>query len=271
MISALSDLGFAACGALVCWLLTRRTKIRWFVILHPMAIWGWLLIVLSIGLATFAAWSPVQRYVALHSVPWREMTAIIAGGLALCGLSLIILRRRPGKARPIPESSSLTQPTKSEDGYPREVVRTASRVKAVLQMVVGVYALGWLVWAFYLSHHIRNCAPLPTDSVPVHQQLCYFIPSSGLILQVIADALAVATAIQLVYTLFTPGPDEALDPILLAVAAALLLQLGKVEKFSWGDGVAIILYSVALGILFVVRVFIAPDEDGPPKLWWWKK
>jgi hypothetical protein len=26
---------------------------------------------------------------------------------------------------------------------------------------------------------------------------------------------------------------------------------------------------MALGALFVVRVFIAPDEDRPPKLWWW--
>jgi hypothetical protein len=102
-------------------------------------------------------------------------------------------------------------------------------------------------------------------------QLCYFIPSVKVALKITADALAAATAVQLAFTLFTPGPDEALDPVLLAIAAALLLQLGHVENFQWQAGTAIVLYSIALGILFIVRVFLAPDEDSPPDPWWWKK
>jgi hypothetical protein len=73
----------------------------------------------------------------------------------------------------------------------------------------------------------------------------------------------------LAFTLFTPGPDEALDPVLLAIAAALLFQLGKVDQFHWQDGLAVLLYGAALAALFMVSVFIAPDEDRPPKLWWW--
>jgi hypothetical protein len=51
------------------------------------------------------------------------------------------------------------------------------------------------------------------------------------VFQIIVDALAAATVIQLAFTLFTLGPDEALDPVLLAIASALLLQLGNVDHF----------------------------------------
>lgn len=46
-----------------------------------------------------------------------------------------------------------------EPGYPQRLVDTAARVKAGLQMLIGVYAVGWLVWAFLLSHRVGNCVP----------------------------------------------------------------------------------------------------------------
>ena len=58
---------------------------------------------------------------------------------------------------------------------------------------------------------------------------------------------------------------------MLALATAMLLELGQVTQFKWQDGVAIILYAAGLGLLFVVRIFLAPDEDDPPELWWWKR
>ena len=156
-----------------------------------------------------------------------------------------------------------------EPAYPSGLVEAAGRIKAALQMLVGVYALGWLVWAFFLTHHMHNCTAFSQQASVHGPQFCYFMPPSRVVFQVIADALAAATVIQLVYTLFTPGPDEALDPVLLAIATALLFQLGSVDHFRWQDGLAILLYGTALSALFAVRVFIAPDEDKPPRLWWW--
>jgi len=132
-------------------------------------------------------------------------------------------------------------------------------------MAIGVYAVGWLGWAFLLSHRVGTCLP----AAPGRGQFCYLIPPAMLVFNVIADALAAATVLQLAYTLFTPGPDEALDPVLLAIATVLLFQLGKVEKFHWRQGLAALLYGAALAGLFAVRVFIAPDEDKQPRLWWW--
>ena len=154
----------------------------------------------------------------------------------------------------------------SEPGYPRHLVDNAARVKAVLQMLVGVYALGWLLWAFLLSHRVGNCVQTGPGA---REQFCYLIPPSKVVFQVIADALAAATVIQLTYALFTPGPDEALNPVMLAIATALLYQLGTTESLRWQDGLAVLLYGATLSGLFIVRVFIAPDQDKQPKLWWW--
>jgi hypothetical protein len=158
---------------------------------------------------------------------------------------------------------------KSEPGYPQRLILIATWIKAILQMIVAAYAVGWLAWSFFLSNRIHNCvAPSPAVA-GTREQFCYLIPPANVAFQIIASALAAATVIELAFTLFTPGPDEALDPVLLAIAAALLFQLGKVEQFHWQDGLAVVLYGMALGALFVVRVFIAPDEERPPKLWWW--
>jgi uncharacterized membrane protein len=230
------------------------------------------LIAVSMVLALIAAAIPGWHYfrgLHHHSVSWSGTIAIVSATLGLIVLTRVVFRFHGETSRTSPSGTSGNARTE-EDGYPPDVQRMARKIKAVLQMAIGLYALGWLAWAFYLSSRIQNCAP-PSNAVPaVSQQLCYFIPSASIIFQVIADALAAATAVQLVFTLFTPGPDEALDPALLALAAALLLQLGKVEKFNLEEGAAIVLYSVALGILFLVRIFLAPDEDKPPTLWWWK-
>jgi hypothetical protein len=73
------------------------------------------------------------------------------------------------------------------------------------------------------------------------------------IVSAIAYALAVAAAIELAYTLFTPGPDEALDPLMLGLSSALLLLVTKggsspVARFS-----GVLIGVAALGALFFIR------------------
>lgn len=161
---------------------------------------------------------------------------------------------------------------RGEPGYPARLVDIAKWVKAAIQMLIGIYAVGWLALSFILSSRIPNCVTSSSaHAIGPHAQFCYLIPTANIMFQIIADALAASTVVELAFTLFTPGPDEALDPVLLAIAAALLFQLGKVSTLHWQDGLTIILYSLALGALFVVRVFIAPNEEKPPRLWWWQR
>lgn len=216
----------------------------------------------------------MMHYFASLSVSWQEMLAIVSGIVAVMGFSIMDPRRRAGtesaktgNAAPSEQGSEPSVPT---EGYPEELQSAARRVKAVLQMAIGLYALGWLAWAFYRSGHSQNCITPSnhTYDAPL-QQLCYSIPAAEVVFKAMADALGAATAVQLAFTLFTPGPDEALDPVLLALAAALLLQLGSVSGFKWGDGIAVVLYSIGLGVIFMIRIFLAPDENHKPP-WWWK-
>src|SRR5262249_27662453 len=137
------------------------------------------------------------------------------------------------------QSRGLSSGGRNEVGYPSSLQDVARRVKATLQMVIGLYAVGWLAWSFYLSPRAGNCvAAAGTAGV----SFCYSIPPSAVVFKVVADALAAATVVQLAFALFTPGPDEALDPVLLALAATLLIGLGNVTTFSWKDGGAAVLY-----------------------------
>jgi hypothetical protein len=127
----------------------------------------------------------------------------------------------------------------------RQVASQSLYAKAIIQMIVGAVAAAMTIARalIALGDH---------ESLQVIQET---------VLGTIGVGLAVAAAIELAYTLFTHGPDEALDPVMLAVSAALILQLGKVDKFQWQDALAALLYIGVLGGLFAVRKYLADKED----------
>ena len=70
---------------------------------------------------------------------------------------------------------------------------------------------------------------------------------------VTAAGLAVAAALELAYALYTPGPDEALDPLILGVSSTFLFLASQSTKLDWQFGVAAVLLAVALYGLFKVK------------------
>jgi hypothetical protein len=84
-----------------------------------------------------------------------------------------------------------------------------------------------------------------------------------LILTTVAVGLALAAAVELAYTLFTFEPDEALNPVMLGLAGAIILQLAKLDNFEWTKSVGLVLCVAALGALFAIRKWIAdfPTEE----------
>jgi len=83
-------------------------------------------------------------------------------------------------------------------------------------------------------------------------------------LELIGEALAAATVVELAYTLFTDGPDEVLDPLMLGITAFLIIELGKsYTRITWTTGIGLLLSAISLGLLFVIRQrFI--EETGKP-------
>lgn len=77
-------------------------------------------------------------------------------------------------------------------------------------------------------------------------------------LLIIGGSLLVSSAIELGYMLFTPGPDEAIDPLILSITASALITLSEVEAKLLGsqylmDAVIILLFSISLTLLFYLR------------------
>jgi hypothetical protein len=80
-------------------------------------------------------------------------------------------------------------------------------------------------------------------------------------LLIISVSLAVAASLELAYTLFTPGPDEAVDPLILGISAVFLYLASGLGSLTWTGGVSVILFAVTLGILFAVRQRFIDDDD----------
>lgn len=96
-------------------------------------------------------------------------------------------------------------------------------LKAVIQMLIGALAvilLGAKMWDGRVWW-----SPM--------------FPSAENGLALIGAALAAATVVELAYTLFTDGPDEALDPLMLGISAFLIIELGKPRtQIAWEPDLA---------------------------------
>ena len=132
----------------------------------------------------------------------------------------------------------------------REARPWAHGAKVVLQMLVGIGAVVDIVW------HVIH-------SVAHHTGPALLVPSPAGIIGVIAYALAVAAAIELAYTLFTPGPDEALDPLMLGLSSGVLLLITDTNKHYsvTAQYSGVLIGVIALAALFLIRRYLLHDDD----------
>jgi cellobiose-specific phosphotransferase system component IIC len=143
-------------------------------------------------------------------------------------------------ALPLPDEKKLYDRWKSQ----------AKSIKTIGQMIVGAATVvGVLVVVAIDATHIA-------DGSEGIQGL------TADIFAVTAAGLAVAAAFELAYTLYTPGPDEALNPLLLGLSSAFLLLASKDDKLDWQFGFAAAFVAAALYGLFRIRErFALADED----------
>jgi hypothetical protein len=128
--------------------------------------------------------------------------------------------------------------------------------KALIQMIIGVVGAG--VVCYHLLADVFSRQVLAKQA------------SEHLFLNV-GITLGAAAVIELAYTLFTHGADEAVDPIMLGLAAAMLVQFGQAGVLDLKQGVAALLYVAALGGLFLVKERLIRLHEVPS--WrpsWWK-
>jgi len=126
----------------------------------------------------------------------------------------------------------------------------AKDVKAVLQMAVGIITVTAIGWR-YVDTFGGGGDP------------------TSLFLNGIGIGLAAAAALELAYTLFTDGPDEALDPLMLGIASTLLLKIAKLtDPVSLSQVGALAVLGLLLIGLFAARLMLAESADEQPRIWW---
>lgn len=127
----------------------------------------------------------------------------------------------------------------------------AHGLKVLLQMIVGVGAVIDIIW------HVEQ-------SISAHEGTAPFFPDITTSVTVVASALAVAAAIELAYTLFTPGPDETLEPLMLGLSSGILFLItenGDKSLSAPAQFSAVLLGVLALGALFFIRRRFLHDDD----------
>lgn len=127
----------------------------------------------------------------------------------------------------------------------------AETIKIVLQMSIGII----LVLLLLLK-------ALSLLGIPVLSALANKNP-----LEIVSYALFFASGIELAYMLFTPGPDEAVEPLITGLAAAILLGVSNITTFRIEDGVTLLLAVIALAGLFAIKktFFKKKTPDGQSK------
>jgi hypothetical protein len=131
---------------------------------------------------------------------------------------------------------TLKQKMDSTDLY-EHFTEPARWVKVLLQMLVGIAAI--VIIAVSLVSDVRS----GSNAELVARRT----------LAIIAASLAVAASLELAYTLFTDGPDEVIDPLMMGVSASLLYLVSTLTSLTWTAGIAIAMFAGTLALLFAVR------------------
>jgi len=123
----------------------------------------------------------------------------------------------------------------------------AELFKGVIQMAIGCAVIAVFVWQ-YFNHG--------------HKQFVLILSA----LRLVGYGLAVSAAVELAYTFFTRGPDEALDPLILGVSSFTLIALSEIDppKLETTDAIPISLLALAIVLLFLARRFLLEVEGEAP-------
>lgn len=213
------------------------------------AVWGFRILggILIAGAVWMADWSAIGRF-----FDDSELKMALVPLAALMGLTLLASAQALQRGLPTQDGG--------EKSIYRKVQGYAHLVKAILQMFIGVTAVAIVGWKY-----LHDAPPL---QAPQGQET-----ATSLLLDGIGVGLAAAAVVELAYTLFTDGPDEALDPLMLGLSAALLIQLGGLNlQLTLDKAVGLLALGVLLAVLFATRLMLSErHDDEAPRVWWIKR
>lgn len=120
----------------------------------------------------------------------------------------------------------------------------AKNVKILIQMLIGI-----ILGLFLLLKVFANI--FDVLGIQFLHPLAIQNP-----LNIVAYGLFFSTGIDLAYMLFTDGPDEAIDPLMTGLGAAILLGIAKIDFQQVQQGITLFLAVGALAGLFATKKYI---------------
>lgn len=136
----------------------------------------------------------------------------------------------------------------------------AEKFKNLLQLLIAIGII--IVLGIKLLYHADRIFELDWITFPKYLIIILRLPA----LDLVAKALAYAAGIDLAYMLLTPGPDEAIEPLILGLASAILYSISNIGDPDLRLAAEIGLYVVILSFLFLMKaLFIPVEEDKPQK------
>ncbi len=126
----------------------------------------------------------------------------------------------------------------------------ARSVKIALQMLIGCVIVLLLGYQLVLQLFALESFPLFT----------LLAEDNGHPLKIVGYGLAVSAGIELAHMLFTDGPDEAVEPLILGLASAILLVISKDDVVGFEIALTVALYIAGVGFLFWIRKLFVPPK-----------
>jgi Ca2+/Na+ antiporter len=128
-------------------------------------------------------------------------------------------------------------------------------IKITMQMFIGVGLVGLI---FLKTLHLFS---FHQDFLNTAFPFLNFVYQQRM-LELVGLTLAYSSAIDLAYTLFTPGPDEAVDPLITGLAATILLFISKSSSFDLTETAGIVFLVLALAGLFLIKKAFVSKKEG---------
>jgi hypothetical protein len=121
----------------------------------------------------------------------------------------------------------------------------AEGAKAILQIIIGVSAV--IILIIQLCIHMTERPSQAADHALI----------------IIGVALAFSAVVELAYTFFTDGPDEALDPLILGISSFALIKISSSKVHLKTIAIPVLLLTLAILALFIARRFLLEVRRSP--------
>jgi len=125
---------------------------------------------------------------------------------------------------------------------PFTIEKFVNGLKTIVQWVIGAYIIYFTLCTF----------------IPI---LFFHAQYDQSFLKTISICLLASSAIELGYMLFTPGPDEAIVPVITGIAASILMILSNSSVLDLDDSLSLGILVVAIGCLFWVKEKYLRDKN----------